>query len=357
MEPCTSQEMLSDSQAELLENVADFGFLSDDWWDDMNNDLEEKPKVEPQPKDFVPLGSLIWGEEGQNSREWSDAMDSFGSRKLYEDRLNDFLEAARADHSGSTLEMKLLNYFNNARSQKNEKGEDRYRASSFRSWNSVFSKFWKHCRNQDLKQILPAIEDKIGKWEKLQQEAKQAKTFTKDELITFFEMPTTVENLADKAYAAIALSFAARGVEAAGITWENVSRTIDSVTKESQITIRYKRTKTTGVPETLVALISGRLETKALEEYESCFATAEKTGRYFRKLVCTASGTAITATKQNIGHNTTAKTGVRIANRLGLDSPGLYTGHTFRRTAATICAESGMTLPEIKLVTGKKSKQ
>ena len=110
--------MLSDSQAELLKNVADFGFLSDDWWDDMNNDLEEKPKVEPQPKDFVPLGSLIWGEEGQNSREWSDAMDSFGSRKLYEDRLNDFLEAARADHSGSTLEMKLVNYFNNARSQK-----------------------------------------------------------------------------------------------------------------------------------------------------------------------------------------------------------------------------------------------
>ena len=73
-------------------------------------------------------------------------------------------------------------------------------------------------------------------------------------------MPTTVENLADKAYAAIVLSFAARGVEAAGITWENVSRTINSVTKESQITIRYKRTKTTGVPETLVALINGRCQ-------------------------------------------------------------------------------------------------
>ena len=50
-----------------------------------------------------------------------------------------------------------------------------------------------HCRNQDRnQQILPAIEDKIGKWEKLQQEAKQAKTFTEDELIIFFEMPTTV---------------------------------------------------------------------------------------------------------------------------------------------------------------------
>ena len=85
MEPCTSQEMLSDSQAELLQAEADFGFLADDWWDDLNKDLDENPKAEPGSKDFVPLGSLIWGEEGQNSREWSDAMDSFASRKLYED--------------------------------------------------------------------------------------------------------------------------------------------------------------------------------------------------------------------------------------------------------------------------------
>ena len=217
-----------------------------------------------------------------------------------------------------------------------------------------FPQFWKHCTNQDLRLILQAIEDKIGQWEKLQQEAKQAKTFTKDELITFFQMPTAIENLADTAYAVIALFFAARGVEAAEITRENVSRTIDSVTKEPQITIRYKRTKTTSVREALVALISGRLEIKALEEYESRFATAENMGRYFRKLVCTASETAITATKQNIGHNTTAKTGVRTANRLGLDSPGLYTGHTFRRTEATICTMT-LPLPEIKLVTGKNS--
>ena len=68
-------------------------------------------------------------------------------------------------------------------------------------------------------------------------------------------------------------------------------------------------------------------------------------------------GTQIIRTGRNIGHNTTAKAGIRIATRLGLQNPELYTGHTFRRTAATLCAESGMTLPEIKLLTGKYQKQ
>ena len=57
----------------------------------------------------------------------------------------------------------------------------------------------------------------------------------------------------------------------------------------------------------------------------------------------------------NIGHNVTAKTGVRIATKLGLNNPELYTGHTFRRTYATICAEGGMQLAAIKQITGHKS--
>lgn len=87
-------------------------------------------------------------------------------------------------------------------------------------------------------------------------------------------------------------------------------------------------------------------------EYAVCFSDDQQIGRYFRKLSATRGGVGITNTKQNVGHNTLAKTAYRIAIRLGLVTPILYTGHTFRRSAATICAESGMTLPEIKLVTG-----
>ena len=60
MEPCTSQKMLSDSQAKLLEAAADFEFPADDWWDDLLKDIDEKPMVEPRPKFFLPLGNLIW---------------------------------------------------------------------------------------------------------------------------------------------------------------------------------------------------------------------------------------------------------------------------------------------------------
>ena len=68
-----------------------------------------------------------------------------------------------------------------------------------------------HRKIKDLKALVPTLEDKIGEWEKKQIEVKQAKCFSKEELTTFFEMPTTIDNLLDKAYAAIALSFAARG--------------------------------------------------------------------------------------------------------------------------------------------------
>lgn len=109
-----------------------------------------------------------------------------------------------------------------------------------------------------------------------------------------------------------------------------------------------------GVPEKMLALITGRLEVQTLLEYAACFSNDQQKGRYFRKLTATRGGVGITNTKMNVGHNTLAKAAYRIAIRLGLEAPISYTGHTFRRTAATICAESGMTLPEIKLVTGKQ---
>ena len=46
---------------------------------------------------------------------------------------------------------------------------------------------------------------------------------------------------------------------------------------------------------------------------------------------------------------------MRVATILGLKKPELYTGHTFRRTAITMCASKGMTLSEIKLISGHKS--
>lgn len=150
----------------------------------------------------------------------------------------------------------------------------------------------------------------------------------------------------------IAISFAARGFEVASVNFENVTKSIQISTGETQIKVTYLRTKTKGVPETTCTLITGATEVKFINEYEHCYRTEDRKGRYLRMLNYGVDGTRIMGTAKNNGHNTTTKTGIRIANRLGLENLELYKGHTFRRTAATICAESGTTLPEIKLVTG-----
>jgi hypothetical protein len=356
-----SQTMLSASQEKQLADGIEDGFLENDWFCDFSdneNDEREKENVPMAPKtEFVPLNSGIEGEEGQNSKEWSDAMDSFGSRKVYQDRMTDFLQHAQNDNSERSLEMKLVKYFDDSRQLKNNKGEDRYRATSFRSWHSVFCKFWKFCKFRDLKTEVPGIEDRISKWEKMQCEAKQAKVLTAIDLFTYYDMINTPENLVDKIYAVMAMSFAARGVESSAITWNNVTKSIQVDTGETQIKVTYLRTKQKGIPEQSYTLITGEIEVRILNEYQQCFKPADRNGRYFRVLKYGADGTTIIGMNKNIGHNTTAKAGIRIATRLGLEDPELCTGHTFRRSAATICAESGMTLPEIKLVTGKKTKQ
>ena len=149
-------------------------------------------------------------------------------------------------------------------------------------------------------------------------------------------MPNTPENLVNKVYAVIAISFAARGIEATSVNFENVTRSIQISTGETQIKVTYLRTKTKGVPETIYTLITGATEVKIINEYEQCYRKEERKNM----LKYGVDETRIMGTAKNIGHNTTAKTGIRIANRLGLENPELYTGHTFRRTAATICAES-----------------
>jgi hypothetical protein len=137
---------------------------------------------------------------------------------------------------------------------------------------------------------------------------KQGKFFSREELTTFFEMPTTFDNLLDKAYAAVALSFAARGAKVTTIMWEEFTQSVNSKGKETTINIPFQMTKVSGVPEKMLALITVQLlEGKAIMEYATCFSDDQQRGRYFRKLSATRGGVGITNTKMNVGHNTLAK--------------------------------------------------
>jgi hypothetical protein len=60
-------------------------------------------------------------------------------------------------------------------------------------------------------------------------------------------------------------------------------------------------------------------------------------------------------TRQNMGHNTIGKIPKNVATFLKLNNVASYTGHTFRRTSATILAENGGDLLSLKRHGGWKS--
>jgi integrase len=153
----------------------------------------------------------------------------------------------------------------------------------------------------------------------------------------------------------IGLAFAARGCELWYLEWRNVQRLANINTGEVKFEITHSRAKSTGVPTVHTAFISGKLEVAVLDAYEACFQLADRNGRYFRKLNYSKSGNRIIGTTIKVGKNPLMATTKRIATYLGKEDATLYTGHSIRRTSTTICAESGMTLPQIKLVTGHKS--
>lgn len=112
----------------------------------------------------------------------------------------------------------------------------------------------------------------------MQSMARQAKTFTGEELLDYYRMPSTPENLADKVYAVIAISFAGRGVEVAAVNSKNITQTTETVTGEKHIKVTYIRSKTRGVPEQSYTLITGSTEVRIINEYEQCFKREERNG-------------------------------------------------------------------------------
>ena len=319
--------------------------------------FEEEPaeleaNLSPAIEDKVEEKILI-KEIGQNSEEWKDAMENFPSAKMYQERLLDFAHFTTDCPDSFSLENCLCNYFKENGKKMNEDGTKTYRGSSLRSWLSVFAKFWLFCRaTPDLKKTLPTIENMIRKLELTESSVKRAKTFEKDDLLKFYKLENSLENLVDKAFAVVAIAFAARGCEVTFLDCDDVKLTIDRATSERIYTVTFTRSKTSGVPVQVKTYISGHEEIRILDAYEECFTRETRKGRYFRVLGYRSDGLTMKVTKKVLGKNNTAATPKRMAIALHLDDPKLYTGHAFRRTSATLCAESGMTLAEIKLVTG-----
>jgi hypothetical protein len=168
----------------------------------------------------------------------------------------------------------------------------------------------------------------------------------------FVAMPNTAANLVVKAFAIIAIGFAGRGIECFDMDWEKILRTTMDDGSHRYI-IHFARAKQTGPSSGMESMpIVGLDEVAILDEYVTCFLLEKRHGRFFRKL---KGITKIESTEQVIGKSTTAKYGKIIAGQLGLKDSEGYTGHTWRRTAITWAADSGLSLPQIKILSGHKS--
>ncbi|MCX5798317.1 MAG: hypothetical protein NTU90_01910 [Proteobacteria bacterium] len=115
--------------------------------------------------------------------------------------------------------------------------------------------------------------------------------------------------------------------------------------------LKYRRSKQSGVPKTYEIHITGDREVGIIKRYMALFNEDDE-GALLRKLVY--RGSMIKATKSPIGKNTIPAAGKHCAIYIGKENPQLFTGHCWRRASATLLSEKGISLAEIKLVTGIK---
>ena len=300
-------------------------------------------------------------EYGQNSPSWQAVMSDFASAKEYKARVIDFLQWFQGCkfnvgnesflNPANGLETGLIQYFYHSRSQRKPTGEPMFCAGTLRGWFSIFLKFWKFTGKGNLRKKCTLIEDEIGKWEKLE-DVKQSLVFSKHHIDAMYQLPDNEKTIVLKAFGAIAICFAGRPSEVHQVLWSDVSECRDE-NNSIFYKVKHSRKKRKGTKLSLDHIIIGNLEVLAVGNYVSLFPAPERKGKFF-KYLCTKDG-KIQPTKSNIGHNVTDAMGSQLACYLGLEEPNRYTGQCWRRSAATIMADQGASLMQIKSVTGHRS--
>ena len=290
---------------------------------------------------------------GQRSPRWLNAMQDFPSARVYDNRLNDFFNYWHLKHEELSFAQAVLGYFEDKHKLMNDDGTPRHRPTSMRSWLSIFKKFVEEVPEYNYVLPIASIEGSLSKWEKKQARIIKAKTFSPCELIRMLTLPDTPDNLPSRVYGVISTGMAGRGIEVAYLKREDIEPLVvpGSPSAFNRYEVFYERAKSEGPPERLSAFITGEFECGVLTRYLGHLDSFNhpRNGRLFMKLTNKYKPTA------PIGKNTLADAGKKLAGILGLPDHDAYTGHCWRRTAVTLACEKGLTLPQIKALTGHRS--
>lgn len=279
---------------------------------------------------------------GLESVGWQTFLNGFASRAVYDKRARHFLCWYVNFETHLSLEDAVVQYFLQHYEHVDENGLRIYSPTTLRSWLSVLVKFWEHTGRGNLKAQYPIIETKLAQWDKAYKQT-QAKVFTLHDLERLYNMPNSAELLVLKAFAVIAVSCAGRNCELCHATMNQLERIISQRSNEINYKFSFQRTKQQGVISESHSLIVGAIEVGILDQYVGCFPIGERSSsekRLFRKL--TDGDGLIYGTNVVIGKNTLSNYGKKVAGLLELPDPHRYTGHSWRRSAATIGVNAGM---------------
>jgi hypothetical protein len=232
--------------------------------------------------------------------------------------------------------------------------------TTLRSRFSALKKFWLHTMRGNLSLQAPLVESNLSKWDKVHT-TKQSNVFFKAHYRDFYALPDTSQNLVMKAYAAVGTAIAGRGKEITALTFGDLKRVVDEEGVPAYH-VSYDRSKqrTTNSSDRDIAILKCALGVQAVDKYLALFSARGRADnlktRLWRRCSTSKAG-AITCnwTAQNIGVNTCKLFGFQIATALKLADPKSYTGHCWRRSAATLAANAGLSLPQIKALTGHRS--
>ncbi|KAJ1404820.1 hypothetical protein B484DRAFT_218492, partial [Ochromonadaceae sp. CCMP2298] len=166
-------------------------------------------------------------------------------------------------------------------------------------------------------------------------------------------LPDIADNMFYKCYVSIGLAMAGRKCEVVDVRVGDVVRVVD---ENGFVTyhLYFDRTKNTSARDTdrdmcVVACPKG---VSAIEKYVALRPAgpldfAQKKMRFFRKIATTKGGKMSIGWKaQNIVKGPCSEVTKKVAALLGKDNSNDYTSHCLRRTAITMGANAGMTMPQ-----------
>jgi integrase len=198
----------------------------------------------------------------------------------------------------------------------------------------------------ELKSEAPSIEKLLKNYQK-QEETKTSSSFSNDQINNYLQQaPNDMNHLIKKVYVILGTYGLLRIGETAYLQFED----IEYDEQRNIINVALHREKQSGPKALSNYIITNNDHVNIISQYIKKFSKDQRKGRFFRYF-----NDKDEPTNKQIGKNTIASYPQEIASFLNLNNPSSYTGHSLRKTGATLLADSGVDVINIQRAGGWSS--